>query len=383
MKHSIYAYPWNIHDAGATAQEIANLGLSGVNLAVSYHAGKFIQPGDKAARVVFPEDGTVYFQPRAKYGVLKPLAASVVDGGDPTKKLARHIPVNGWMVLLHNSRLGFAHPEYVVRNAFGDPYFYSLCPSHGAVRDYAATMASDFAEHHDVSALLLETPGFLTYGHGYHHEFAQVRPNTWLDALLGLCFCDGCRAGAKAAGINAERLRSRVKAEIDDYFAADVEFDGATGLQRLGSANQEIPELAAFHDWRCEQVTLLVARIRSEVRRQVAVRTIATCQRPHATAYLEGMDLPALARAADGIECPLYQSDLGDLAADIAWLKERVEPVRNSAILRPAWPDWRDEASFRSAYRAAHAAGFGEINFYNFGMLRPANRRWLELLLTE
>lgn len=383
MKHSLYAYPWNFGDLGAAASEIVRMGLDGVNLAVSYHAGKFIQPGDARARVVFPEDGTIYFQPRARYGALKPLVASAVSEGSVTTELARRMTVSGWMVLLHNSCLGFAHPEFAARNAFGDPYYYSLCPSHGEVRDYAATLAADFAEHHDVASLLLETPGFLTYGHGYHHEFAQVQPSPWLEALLGLCFCDGCSAGAKAAGIDADGLQRRVASEIDGYLAEEDELNHAAGLERLNHANAEIPDLAAFHRWRADLVTSLVARIRAEVREGVAVRTIATCQRPHATAYLEGMDLAALSKAGDGIECPLYQADLEDLAAETAWLKGHIPPSHNSAILRPAWPDWRDEASFRLAYQAAQSAGFEAINFYNFGLLRPANRRWLQRLLTE
>lgn len=383
MKHAIYAYPWSFRDLDAAVAEIAALGLDGVNLAVSYHAGKFIQPGDARARVYFPEDGTVYFQPRAKYAALAPQPASLVAERDIAAELAERVPVHGWMVLLHNSRLGFAHPEYVARNAFGDPYYYSLCPSHGEVRDYAVALAADFADRYAAESLLLETPGFAVYAHGYHHEFAQVRPNPWLDAMLGLCFCEACCTGAAAAGIDAEALRRTIASEIDAYLAGEEELDHAAGRERLDAANARMPELAAFHRWRGDQVTALVARIRAEVREGVAVRTIATCQRPHATAYLEGMDLSALAKAADGIECPLYQPDLAGLADDVTWLQSAIDPASNSAILRPAWPDWSDETSFRAAYAAAKVAGFEAINFYNYGLMRPANRRWLQGLLTE
>ena len=49
--------------------------------------------------------------------------------------------VNVWLVLLHNTRLGMAHPDAVVRNAFGDPYFYNLCPSAPDARAYAIGLA--------------------------------------------------------------------------------------------------------------------------------------------------------------------------------------------------------------------------------------------------
>ena len=383
MNHYGYAYPWNVHESAQFADGVNELGLSGVNIAVSYHAGKFIHPGDPVQRVCFPEDGTIYFKPAGEYGKLRPQVASIVPDGDVVRGLCQLMPVNGWMVLGHNSRLGFAHPECVARNAFGDPYYYSLCPANPDVRHYAVTMAADFADTYAVESLLLETPGYLTYTHGYHHEFAQLRPNPFFDALLGLCFCDCCVEGANASGIDAADLKQAVAQVIDAYLCEDAELGHADGLARLEEANATLPGLVSFHRWRCNQVTSLVADIRAAVRPDIAVRTIATCQRPHAMAYLEGMDLSALAEAADGIECPLYQPDLPGLEADIAWLAEQVDCKQNSAILRPAWPDWSDEASFRAAYAAVRAAGFERINFYNLGMLRPANRRWLQRLLAE
>ncbi len=383
MKHYAYTYPWNVGEPTAFADSLEELGLDGVNLAVSYHAGKFIHPGDPGARVYFPEDGTVYFRPEASYGKLRPKSAGIVANRDTADELCERLPVNAWMVLGHNSRLGFAHPDCVVHNAFGDPYFYSLCPANKHVRQYAQTLATDFAGRYNVERLLLEAPGFLTYSHGYHHEFAQVRLNPYLDMLLGLCFCDSCCDGAERSGIDADGLRSSVAAAIDGYLSEDTELDDVAGLARLEAANAKLPGLAVFHQWRCDQVTSLIREIRAAVRPEVAVRVIATCQRPHATAYLEGMDLPALSEAGDGVECPLYQPDLDGLASDIGWLRAQIDCMQNSAILRPAWPDWSDEAAFRAAYAATRQAGFEQINFYNLGMLRPANRRWLQRLLTE
>lgn len=34
-----------------------------------------------------------------------------------------------WTVCPHNTRLGMAHPDHVMRTAKGDPNFYGLCPS--------------------------------------------------------------------------------------------------------------------------------------------------------------------------------------------------------------------------------------------------------------
>ena len=43
--------------------------------------------------------------------------------------MTQGLQVEAWIVLTHNSTLGRAHPDLVVRNAFGDAYPYALCPA--------------------------------------------------------------------------------------------------------------------------------------------------------------------------------------------------------------------------------------------------------------
>ncbi len=75
-----------------------------------------------------------------------------------------------------------------------------------------------------VSGISLETPGFLPYAHGYHHEFALNRPNRWLDNMLGLCFCDHCVGAAEKAGIAAKKLKAEVAQDVSAYLASDIDF---------------------------------------------------------------------------------------------------------------------------------------------------------------
>jgi hypothetical protein len=184
---TLYAYPWDLAGTAphAVAARMAKLGIGSITLAMSYHAGKFLRPWATGARVVFPEDGVLYFDPTPSlYGQVKPVGHS-----DPAQRrlaadLAPHIPLRAWLVLLHNTRIGMQDSALVARNAWGDPYVYSLCPSHDANRAYALAVCRDAASQ-PVTALVLETPGWLPYAHGYHHEFAQVRSNLWLDTLSG------------------------------------------------------------------------------------------------------------------------------------------------------------------------------------------------------
>lgn len=379
MRTAVYAYPWNFHDIDADVARVKALGANEITLAVSYHAGKFIQPGDPSARVYFPEDGTVYFHPRNIYGALKPRVSALTVEHDVLGALTARddVVVNAWTVLNHNTRLGMEQPDLCVRNAFGDIYPYSLCPSQPEVRAYGITLSADIAQNYDVRRLLLETPGFLVYGHGFHHEFAQVVPNTWLDAMLGLCFCDRCRAGAQEQGIDADGLARRVCTAVDAFL------DGEWPAPSLEDWNAGDADLTAFHRYRCEVVTSLVADIHSAVNPKVGVKVISTCQRSHATAYLEGHDLAALDAASDGLELPLYEATLAATLTEARYVLDRVPVDRTSIILRPGFPDMTDEGDLVAALDGLKALGLHDFAFYNLGMLRPANLRWLRRSLTE
>lgn len=378
MTAAVYAYPWNFNDLDADLARVRALGADEISLAASYHAGKFLQPGDARSRVYFPEDGTVYFRRRKTYGIVQPQVSALTAERDVLAELCGRddIAVNAWTVLLHNTRLGTRHPALTVRNAFGDAYPYSLCPSQAEVSAYAVTLCADLAENYRLKSLLLETPGFLTYGHGFHHEFAQVVPNAWLDAMLGLCFCDPCRAGAKRVGIDADGLARRICTAVDTWL------DGGAD-QSLDDWNAHDPDLAAFHRFRCQVVTSLVADIRATVDPAVKVKVIATCQRPHATAYLEGHDLAALDAVSDGLELPLYQSSSEAVVADGRYVLERVSPSRTSVILRPGYPDMSRESALTEALKGLRDLGISDFAFYNFGMLRPVNLDWLRNALTR
>ena len=366
-----YCYPWSLNDVDADLEAMSGAGMTHVAIAASYHAGKFLQPRDLHQRVYFPEDGTVYFQAdEGRYGLLKPLRATAHRECDVFESACsgQHLSIRAWTVLNHNARLGYLHPEVVARNAWGDPYYYSLCPSHGAVRDYAVALCADLGARYPLDCLLLETPGWLVYDHGYHHEFAQVDVTGELGRLLGLCFCDACTTNAKASGVDAEPLKRAVAARCDMLLVGDG-----------GDAGVLEAELAPFHAWRATVVTDLCRRVREEVRAEVGVRVISTCQRPHSTAYLEGADLAALAAVCDGLELPLYQPSAREVADDLAYVAGAIGSADAlSAILRPGLPDMRSAEQLDETLAALAAAGVNDLSFYNFGLLPARSIDWTE-----
>ncbi len=173
------------------------------------------------------------------------------------------LATNVWLVLMHNTRLGTQHPQSTVANAFGDRYIYNLCPSAPDARAYAIGLARDVTASYPVSGVSLETPGFLPYAHGFHHEFALNRPNRWLDSQLGLCFCEHCQAGAKRAGIPVEALRQQVAGDIEAYLSSDVDFPADMAEAFWLADTRTDGALKAFLDWRCTVVTSLVQEIRA------------------------------------------------------------------------------------------------------------------------
>ena len=379
-QRSLYTYAWDVagRNVAGFVDEVLAHGLDGVKLAASYHAGKFIRPprpGQVGGRVVFPEDGALYFEPT----VSRYKALPAHPHSDPAQRRVAYdlaedgrLALSAWTILFHNSRLGEANPELVARNAWGDGYVYSLCPMQPAVFDYGLTLATDIAQTLPWQSLTLESPGWAPYNHGYHHEFAQVRSNVWLDTMLGLCFCDACRSAATARGIDADALAARVRTRVDGYLSANVDAAPDQAGAWLAADLYEDAELAAFIRLRQNRVTEFVATLRREMQPDVALYVIPTVQRPTAQTWLEGSDLAALAQASDGVEIPFYEPNAGRVLADAVDTLRRVgDPAKVRAILRPGVPDLGDGSDLAAAYHGLQALGISAFSFYNYGMLRP------------
>lgn len=386
---AIYVYAWDLADVelDETVADLRGLGLDTLTIAGSYHAGKFLRPHGRSGKVIFPEDGTIYFRAdQTRYGTIRPLENSLVRERDLLHEVAgrRDIAVNVWLVLLHNSRLGALHTGVTVKNAFGDGYVYSLCPSAPEAREYAVALCRDVTDTYPVAGITLETPGFLPYAHGYHHEFAMVKPNKWLDARLGLCFCDHCVENATASGIEADRLKARVRHEIERYLDGNVDFPDDMAEAFWLSDIATNGALRAFLGWRCEVVTSLVSEIRSAVRADATVAVIPSVARPTAGAWYEGSDLRGLAGAAGIVEACFYEPSVTRLQADVFDVQRRLDGVgRLRGILRPGYPDLQSRGELIAAAGALRAAGISEVAFYNYGHLRRTNLAWIADALAE
>lgn len=377
MYRGLYAYAWDFIDEGLTTAlgRIRPTGINTITLAASYHAGKFLRPHAPGRKVYFPEDGTVYFNPRPeRYGAIKPIVNSLVADHDVLADLQRQatdLDRVAWVVCLHNSALGAKHPEFTVQNAYGDPYVYSLCPAYEEVRDYVVNLCADLADRYELKGLALETPGFLPYDHGYHHEFAMVALNPWVKWLLGLCFSAGTRKAAGEAGVDVERLQAETRSALDRFFDSEMAVPDEMAMHWLIADLVSDPDWSKFLDWRCRCVAALVAEVRAAVPRETGLWVIPSVQRPTAAAWSEGGNLGLLAEAADGLEICAYEPSAARVYLDAWDVRRRAgDEARLNFVLRPSHPDLADGAEAVAAALRLREVGMAGIAFYNYGHMR-------------
>jgi hypothetical protein len=378
MYKSLYCYPWDLADEGleAVLERLRPTGINTITLAASYHAGKFLRPHGNSGKVYFPKDGTVYFKARPeRYGHIKPLVNPLVEEFDGFALLRKHSPDLGrcaWVVCLHNTALGTIHPEFTSRNAFGDPYPYSLCPAHPGVRDYVVNLCADLADRYDIDRIVLETPGWLPYDHGYHHEFSLLPLDRYAKTLLALCFADSTKRAAEAADIDAERLQARVRAILEGYFAADLAVPETMAEAWWQAEIASDPEWGKFLHWRCRLIADLVTEVKTVLPADTSLAVIPTVQRPSAHCWLEGSDFAMLAGAADALEVPAYQASAEAAFLDAWHVRSRIGDAPLHVILRPSFPDLANGAETVAAARRLKALNLSGLAFYNYGHMRLA-----------
>jgi hypothetical protein len=384
MRHSVWAYPWDLHDAGADAAlaEITAAGATCVSLATSYHAGRFLQPGNPTRRVYFPEDGTVYYRldpARWADAEIAPKQAAIVEAeGDMLRHLTRAREAGGpdvscWTVCLHNTRLGMAHPGHVVRTAFGDPGWYGLCPSSEAARGYVAGLVAEITRTYRPNRIELESPDFMGFAHGYHHEkdgLGLLPEDTF---LLGVCFCEHCTARSTAAGVDAAAARAAVADHLAAAFERDLPEPQVPEFAEKGfEAFDRWPALADYLRWRTEPVTSLVARIREAAHPDTQVLLIDA-----EASWKGGVDRAPAAAACDGLLYCAYFTPaerVGDeLAAARAALEGGAILIAGFQLFHPEVAD-ADDLVARATAATPHVDG---VNFYNFGLVPRARLNWM------
>ncbi|MEJ7839320.1 MAG: hypothetical protein WKF81_10910 [Thermomicrobiales bacterium] len=370
MKAGLYTYAWDLEAVGydTAVGQIAEAGFTAVNLATSYHAGKFILPRSPKRRVYFAEDGSIYFNPDlVKYGRIRPRVNSMVNAeGDPVGRLTEMTRKHGldyvaWTVCLHNSWIGERYPDVTMQTAFGDPQWHSLSPAHPDARAYLLAMVGDFASRYDVSAIELEAPGYMSFAHGYHHEIFGVDVDAGVDRLLGISFNPVEVSGATAAGIDAERIRLRVADTIDAIWNRGEPSSIADALILD-------PEIVAYGDWLHAQAISLAEELAEVIRSAnsaIVVRHFAAMARGEQVNVAD----PVLATADELLSG--YAATPPEIHQRSAAFESAGKPWWGMLrAIAPDFPTADGLADMVAAWRGTSAVG---IDVYNYGLMTQPN----------
>lgn len=388
MYSSLWTYPWDLSDLGIenSLNEIKETGLQGISLATSYHAGRFLQPRNPRRKVYFPEDGTLYFpinQGTYKHLKIQPEVATIVqEKGDILKQTIEYahqlgMKVSAWTVCLHNTRIGMAYPDVTVKNAFGDPYYYNLCPNNNDVREYIKTFITDMTTRYDLYSIELESLNYMGYLHEFHHEKDGVGLTEKEQFLLSLCFCDSCKKEAEKAGINYEAARSSVQNILIKTFEQPLpDNDDQIFLAKQLSYFEDDPELYNYLIWRSKVVTALTEEVREIVPDRVKVYFLSLLT--PSKSWLFGVDFEAISEAVDGIVVCCYDAKPEQVSLDVKESAAAASNIDLVAGVRVFYPEVESETELIDKIRRANQAGTKGYLFYNYGLIPKPRMEWIK-----
>ncbi|MGW3179376.1 hypothetical protein ACWDD9_08925 [Kitasatospora sp. NPDC001119] len=375
MESSVLAFATDLLDEGADTF-FGNLtdraGVGGVTLASVYHEARDVFPHNPRRVVRYLEPGAAYFRPDPaawRGRRLAPAPSTAIGDRDPFAEAGeearrRGLKLHAWTVFCHNDRLGFAHPDCAPANAFGDRHLTELCPANPEVREYALTLVAELARY-GVDAVRAESLHFHGLRHGYHHEryFEELGPTA--EALLGVCFCPHCRAAATAAGVPAEEVAEAVRAELRHRLADESAAARPADLSALADG-----AFAAYVDASAATVTALAADLSEQARRHGMRLSFMDGGGP-GTGWLAGIDLPALAGAADQIETLGYARTPEAVREKLAaFALHGVHPKSMAVILRPMSSDCDGPENLAAKIATLRELGVPEVEFYHYGLMR-------------
>ncbi|WP_410636614.1 hypothetical protein [Amycolatopsis sp. cmx-4-83] len=365
MKVTGYAYPWDVLESGF-ASRVRDLGVDEVAVALSYHSARAATPWSASRTAVVARHAAFYRPVSDGWGALRPSTpdwvASEDSGGDAVRLLNEAgIPAAAWLVLTHNSQLGYEHPDVVVRNCFGERYPWALCPSQPAVREYAAKLTAEAVAGLDLASVILEACGPLGAVHQHQHEKTD---GVWAPAvarLLSICCCDAC---ASSWDVDADTVRAQLVEEVRRLIA--------TG--DLGVTADGLPP----------SLTSMLLRVRQEATDALRAAVLATLPTgirivlhgaldPWATGALPGLT-PSAADEVDAVVLFGWVPATGAeaVAAAREALPERV--AIGSYITAVAAAGVPDIAAYAGELAKAGAA---ELHLYHLGLAGPG--RWGDL----
>lgn len=378
MEYAMWIYPWDLIDEGvqAVADRMLDIGVTELNLATNYHHVQAFTPHNPERRTFFARASS-YFQPSDRYEKLAPVPNETMGDADWTGLIAERlaetgVSLNAWTVGVHNSRLGFAHPDQTIETAFGDHLVFGLCPSKPAVQAYLTNLVADLSERGVFERIELETfDYFYGTGFGWHHQKFHARLGTLGEFLFGLCFCEDCRANAADAGVDVQRAQSIVRKTIDGIVADEIPHDAS-----VGAWLRSHPAVADYADVRCETLTSLYSDL-NEAATTADLGYYAGLVGV-GQSWMQGCDLHALAEHVDYYTVPTYESSPKSVVDRFTEADALCPDIPLHGGLLPGHPAVEDGETLAAMVSGLVDAGASRLSFYNYGLLPVRSFDWIE-----
>jgi hypothetical protein len=373
----MWTYLWDLVDEGidqALDRLKGEAGVTGISLAVTYHSIEQLRPHPSVSPRTFHSPGGAQFQPAPDlYAAsrIRPVVAPWLKKANPLAAVSeacekRGLKLRAWTVCCHGSATVAKYPVFAMKDAFGDPSATWICPINPDVREYLRALVEDLTTHYLFDTIELERPSFPEKLHSHAHHKIGVALGPVGEFLYNLCFCESCRQAAKRDGIDVEAAA----AAAEDGLAAILS-DRDLEASSRESFLSENPDLAAFVDWRCRQVTSLVASLKQASPVRVVVHRIGD-------RYMAATDWRSVGGACDGLLAPCSYS--GEEAMKTLVQEVSADTGGTAGVelsFNACTPPCPNAEAFVSAVAGAAKLGVRSVDVYNYGLLPIQRMEWV------
>ncbi len=376
----MYCYPWDL--AGVELkprfQLLRELGVSTLQLAVSYHAATFLMPNQPARLVFGAEPGAIYFEPSGRLfsgqGEITPhVAGTRFDLEELVESAAAAgLETTAWTVFCYNHSLAAVYPEHAVKSPFSEPHIAQLCPNSGATRDYFERLVAELTDNYRFKGIVFESLSFLPFNYGWINPKESVVMPAELSRLLSTCFCDSCLAIGARHGLDGARIRAQVQAvcrrelnrlPLPEGSAVSLSGLDVPAFERYRSSNRA--DLNLFHQELLEHVRAA----------GLAVDSTATYDSP--PPEVTGIEHSSLRHVVDSSRIAIRPDMTSDEVRSILNEKQAAFPSsRIDVLLEPG--DFGSRDSFLCTLAACRSAGARNYRFYSLSTITEEQLDWLE-----
>lgn len=373
----MYLHPWDIFEEGAdkVTSRLHRQGIEFINLAVSYHGGRFFLPHNPKFKVYNAEEGVIYFEPSKesfKNSGLKPVRSSSYGKRDILKETvdaARKtgITVNAWTVCLHNSVFASARSDLAIENIYGEKDVNFICPVKNDSRKYVTSMIATLGSQYDLGEIELESAFFPSgFIHGSHHEVFGIRINAVISFLLSTCFCNDCIANASERGFDLADARRRAIVCVQDEIVK-MKYTEIQDVTSFGNIEDMLRD-AGFND-----IVSFKKEITGEIVQEYAEAAADSGTRISTVGTSEGyrvncFNFSSLSGKIEDLDLIAYLQDpkaIQKYVSDIRVELPEKLPLRTGISIN--YPYAYNAYRLRESVNSAASAGSDSIIFYNYG----------------